>query len=52
MTIAYTREDIPKALRDIDVTKKDLYYTLDIDADGRVQKIVVNDKESGQKMCP
>ncbi len=49
VTIAYTREDIPKALRDIDVTKKDLYYTLDIDADGRVQKIVVNDKESGQK---
>ncbi len=49
VTIAYTREDIPKALRDIDVTKKDLYYTLDIDEDGRVQKIVVNDKESGQK---
>ena len=47
VTIAYTKEDIPKALRDIDVTKKDLYYTLDIDGDGRVQKIVVNNKENG-----
>lgn len=47
VTIAYTEEKIPKALIDIDVTKKDLYYTLDIDDDGRVQKIVVNDKEDG-----
>ena len=31
------------------MTKKDLYYTLDIDADGRVQKIVVNDKEDGER---
>lgn len=49
VTIAYTREDIPKALRDIDVTKKDLYYTLGIAEDDRVQKIVVNDKEGGEK---
>lgn len=49
VTIAYTREEIPKALRDIDVTKKDLYYSLDIDDEGRVQKIVVNDKEGGDK---
>lgn len=49
VTIAYTREDIPKALRDIDVTKKDLYYTLGIAEDGRVQKIVVNDKQGGEK---
>ena len=48
VTIAYTREEIPKALRDIDMTKKDLYYTLDIDGEGRVQKIVVNNKESGE----
>ena len=47
VTIAYTREEIPKALRDIDMTKKDLYYTLDIDGEGRVQKIVENNKESG-----
>lgn len=49
VTIAYTKEEIPKALHDIDMTKKDLYYTLDIDADGRVQKIVVNDKEDGER---
>lgn len=48
VTIAYTREEIPKALLDIDVTKKDLYYTLDIDDSGRVQKIVVNNKEKGE----
>ena len=48
VTIAYTREEIPKALIDIDVTKKDLYYTLDIDDSGRVQKIVVNNKEKGE----
>jgi len=49
VTIAYTKENIPKALRDIDVTKKDLYYTLDIDNSGRVCKIVVNNKEDGEK---
>ena len=49
VTIAYTKEEIPKALRDIDMTKKDLYYTLDIDGDGRVQKIIVNNKESGER---
>ena len=49
VTIAYTKNEIPKVLHDIDMTKKDLYYTLDIDADGRVQKIVVNDKEDGER---
>lgn len=48
VTIAYTKEEVPKALRDIDVTKKDLYYTLDIDNFGRVRKIVVNNKEKGE----
>lgn len=47
VTIAYTKESIPKALCDIDVTTKDLYYTLDIDNFGRVRKIVVNNKEEG-----
>ena len=32
---------------DIDVTKKDLYYTLGIDDDGRVNKIEVSSKEPG-----
>lgn len=48
VTIAYTREDIPQALLDIEATKKALYYTLDIDDDGRVQKIIVNNKEKGE----
>lgn len=49
ITIAYTKEEIPKALLDIDVTKKDLYYTLDIGDDDRVKRIVVNDKEKGEQ---
>lgn len=48
VTVAYTREEIPKALRDIDVTKKDLYYTLEIDDEDRVERIVVNNKEAGE----
>lgn len=47
VTIAYTKEPIPKALLDIDMTKKDLYYTLDIDSASRVRRIVVNCKEVG-----
>lgn len=48
VTIAYTREEIPQALLDIEATKKALYYTLDIDDAGRVQKIIVNNKEKGE----
>ena len=48
VTIAYTRENIPQALLDIEATKKALYYTLDIDDAGRVQKIIVNNKEKGE----
>lgn len=49
VTIAYTKEEIPADLVNIDITKKDLYYTLDIDDSGRVTNIVVNNKESGEK---
>ena len=38
VTIAYTREEIPQALLDIEATKKALYYTLDIADDGRLRK--------------
>ncbi len=48
ITIAYTKEEIPKAFIDIDMTKKDLYYTLDIDGDDRVKQIVVNNKDKGE----
>ncbi|MDE7266392.1 MAG: glucose-1-phosphate adenylyltransferase subunit GlgD [Lachnospiraceae bacterium] len=49
ITIAYTKEEIPKAFIDIDMTKKDLYYTLDIDGDDRVKQIVVNNKDKGEQ---
>jgi glucose-1-phosphate adenylyltransferase len=49
VTIAYTKEPIPKPLRNIDVTKKDLYYTLEIDEENQVRKINVNEDEDGVK---
>lgn len=49
ITIAYTKEEVPKALIDIDMTKKDLYYTLDIDDDDRVKQIIVNNKDKGEQ---
>ena len=49
VTVAYAKQEIPAGLLDIDMTKKDLYYTLDVAEDGRVQKINVNDKEKGVK---
>jgi len=47
ITIAYTKEEIPKAFIDIDMTKKDLYYTLDIDENDKVKQIIVNNKDKG-----
>lgn len=49
ITIAYTKEEIPKAFIDIDMTKKDLYYTLDIDDNDRVKQIIVNNKDKGEQ---
>jgi glucose-1-phosphate adenylyltransferase len=49
VTIAYTKEPIPKPLRNLDITKKDLYYTLDIDENNQVKKINVNEDEDGVK---
>ncbi len=47
ITIAYTKEEIPKAFIDIDMTKKDLYYTLDLDDNDKVKQIIVNNKDKG-----
>ncbi len=49
VTIAYVKEEIPEGLLDIDMTKKDLYYTLEMNESGRVEKIIVNDKDKGVK---
>jgi glucose-1-phosphate adenylyltransferase len=49
VTVAYTKEPIPKPLRNIDIIKKDLYYTLDINEDNHVTKINVNEDEDGVK---
>jgi glucose-1-phosphate adenylyltransferase, GlgD subunit len=49
ITIAYTKEEIPKAFIDIDMTKKDLYYTLDLDDNDKVKQIIVNNKDKGEQ---
>jgi glucose-1-phosphate adenylyltransferase len=49
VTVAYTKEPIPNALKNIDITKKDLYYTLDINDENRITTINVNSKEDGIK---
>lgn len=45
VTIAYTKEEIPKGLLDSNDIR-DLYYTLTLE-DGRVKKIYMNSKEAG-----
>ena len=47
VTVAYTKEEIPKDLLDVSISKKSLYYTFDMDDTGRINNIVVNDKEKG-----
>lgn len=49
VTIAYTHCNIPEDVVNIDVTKKDLYYTLELENDKRVSKIVVNDKSRDER---
>jgi len=49
VTAAYTKEEIPKALWDIEEEKNTLYYTFDIDSFSRVRRIVVNSKEEGKR---
>lgn len=47
VTIAYKREEIPKALRKPYDMTKDLYYTLDITDEGRVSQIQINSGNEG-----
>lgn len=47
VTVAYTKEEIPKEMLEVDTAKKVLYYTLDVDDNNMVKNIVVNDKQKG-----
>ncbi|MDO4293983.1 MAG: glucose-1-phosphate adenylyltransferase subunit GlgD [Eubacteriales bacterium] len=47
VTIAYTQQEIPQGLmKPFDITK-DLYYTLNMDSNGRVQEIRINPEDEG-----
>ncbi|MBQ7839679.1 MAG: glucose-1-phosphate adenylyltransferase subunit GlgD [Lachnospiraceae bacterium] len=47
VSIAYKEEEIPAGILAIPVEKNDLYYTLSISEDGRVNRIYINPEESG-----
>ncbi len=46
VTLAYTKEVIPKALLDMQVSNTDMYYTIELE-DNRVKEIYLSSKESG-----
>ncbi len=48
VSIAYSRDELPKAVLETPVLNKDLYYTLNIE-EGRVKKIYMNSKEEGEQ---
>lgn len=47
VTIAYREEELPKSALESRSLNKDLYYTLDIDRDGRVEELQINSKKTG-----
>ena len=46
LTVAYTKEGLPKDLLELDASTKNLYYTLKM-KEGRVSEICVNSKDKG-----
>lgn len=47
VTIAYSREEIPAGLRKPYEVTKDLYYTLEVTEDGKVERIGINPGDEG-----
>ena len=47
VSIVYKEEEIPAGILAIPVEKKDLYYTLTLGEEGRVNRIYINSEESG-----
>ncbi len=47
VSVAYTKQEIPQELLDIPVGSSDLYYTFDLEADGRIKEVNVSVKEGG-----
>lgn len=49
VTLVYQKREIPSALLNrVSDTSKDLYYTIDIDADNRIKKIYFNPTKQGE----
>lgn len=49
VSIVYKEEEIPAGILAIPVEKKDLYYTLSLDKDNRVNRIYINPEEPGKQ---
>lgn len=47
VTVAYTEEELPKSALESRSLNKDLYYTLDMEEDGRVKELSINSKKTG-----
>lgn len=47
VTVAYREDELPKSALGSRSLNKDMYYTLNIDGDGRVKEIQINSKEPG-----
>jgi len=48
VTLAYTKEEIPKDLIEMQVGRDDMYYTMDMEGN-RVKEIYLNSKEAGKQ---
>ena len=51
ITMVYAEEEIPQGFLKPRIATDGMYYTLNVDADGRVRKIHINSKESGLQNC-
>lgn len=47
VTVVYAADEIPQGLIDINSFDKEMYYTMDVEEDGRISKIEVNSKKAG-----
>lgn len=47
VTVAYAKQEIPVSAIEAEVASSDLYYTLNLNEDGRVNEIKINSKKAG-----
>lgn len=47
VTVVYTKEELPESITKAEELRKAMYYTFDMDANGRVNKLHINPKDAG-----